>query len=67
MEHHEAGRVRNAASQATRVLPPAIAEMVSRELTALADFGYRINKGALLERVIDELFHMPMRQPGAHP
>jgi hypothetical protein len=48
-------RMRHAAHTAPQLLPPAIAELVARDLTAWADFGYALNAGGLAWRVVADL------------
>ena len=48
---HERSRYRAAAGHARRVYPGALGELVQRELTAHADFGYRFGRDDLIARL----------------
>jgi len=48
---HESARVRAAALHARRIYPGPLGELVSRELTAYADFGYRLSNDGLMSRL----------------
>jgi len=52
---HELSRVRAAAHHARRALPGSLGELVHRELTAYADFGYRFSSDALIPRLVGEI------------
>lgn len=52
---HEAGRIRAAALHARRTLPGPVGELVHRELTAYAEFGYRFAGDALIPRLATEI------------
>ena len=56
---HERSRVRAAALHARRVYPGRVGELLQRELTAYADFGYRFDTGALLPRLVEEILATP--------
>jgi hypothetical protein len=51
LAHHEASRLRAAAHHARRVYPGPLGELVSRELTAYADFGHRLAADGLATRL----------------
>lgn len=54
-------RMTAAAQHAKKVLPPAVAELVSRELFAANQFGYLASPGyALSVRVADEVLAIPV-------
>ena len=57
---HEASRLRAAAHHAKRVYPGAIGELVARELTAHAEFGYRFAADGLLTRLAAEVLRTPV-------
>jgi hypothetical protein len=48
---HESARIRAAALHARRIYPGPLGELVSRELTAYADFGYRFSDDGLIPRL----------------
>jgi hypothetical protein len=52
---HELSRVRAAAHHARRALPGPLGELVHRELTVYADFGYRFSSDALIPRLVAEI------------
>jgi hypothetical protein len=58
---HESARLRAAALHARRVLPGPLGELVHRELTAYAEFGYRFAADALVPRLADEI--LALRTP----
>ena len=47
----EQGRYRAAALHARRVVPGPVGELIHRELTAYADFGYRFSNDGLVPRL----------------
>ena len=51
LQFHESARLRAAALHARRVYPGPLGELVSRELTAYADFGYRLSNDGLMSRL----------------
>jgi hypothetical protein len=51
--------VRAAALHARRVYPGRIGELVQRELTAYADFGYRFRTDALVPQLVSEVLALP--------
>lgn len=48
---HESSRYRAAAHHARRVYPGPAGELISRELTAYAEFGYRFRTDSLISRL----------------
>jgi hypothetical protein len=62
---HERSRVRAAAHHARRAHPGPIGELVHRELTAYADFGYRFSIDALIPRLVAEILATPARRESA--
>ena len=58
---HESSRLRAAASHARRMYPGPLGELVHRELTAHAEFGYRFTADALLPRLATEI--LAIRSP----
>jgi hypothetical protein len=55
LEAHERSRFRAAAHHAGRVLPGSVGELVKRELTAYAEFGYRFDRDPLIARLAKEV------------
>jgi hypothetical protein len=55
LELHERSRIRAAALHASRVYPGSIGELIQRELTAYADFGYRFADNNLISRLTAEI------------
>ncbi|MDN5931423.1 MAG: hypothetical protein L0I24_10235 [Pseudonocardia sp.] len=58
---HETSRLRAAALHARRTIPGPIGELVHRELTAYADFGYRFTVDALIPRIATEILAVRTR------
>ena len=56
---HERSRLRAAALHARRVLPGGVGELVQRELTSYADFGWRFSGDALIPRLAAEILATP--------
>jgi hypothetical protein len=52
---HESARIRAAALHARRVIPGPLGDLVHRELTAYAEFGYRFAADALIPRLATEI------------
>ncbi|GAA4875527.1 hypothetical protein [Actinomycetospora straminea] len=48
---HERSRFRAAAWHARRIYPGPLGELVSRELSAYAEFGYRLSNDGLIPRL----------------
>jgi hypothetical protein len=60
LEQHERARYRIAALHGRRIYPGPLGELVYRELTAYADFGYRFTDDGLIPRLaadIDDDLH----------
>jgi hypothetical protein len=55
LQAHERSQMRAAALHARRLYPGAVGELVHRELTAYADFGYRFTGDALIPRLAAEI------------
>lgn len=53
MDHHEKMRIRAAAFKATRIYPGPVGEVLSRELLAWEEFGYRLDKSGSVLRLVD--------------
>lgn len=62
LERHERNRLNAAAHHAYRVLTPAVATLVARELAAAVDMGWRAPDG-LAARVAAEVLAMPAAVP----
>jgi hypothetical protein len=52
---HERSRIRAAALHGRRLYPGPLGELVHRELTAYADFGYQFSTDALIPRLAAEI------------
>lgn len=61
LAQHESARIRAAALHARRVIAGPLGELVQRELTAYAEFGYRFAADALVPRLATEI--LAMRAP----
>jgi hypothetical protein len=59
LELHERSRFRAAAQRARQLYPGSLGELVHRELTAYADFGYRFTREALIVRLAAEILAAP--------
>lgn len=55
LEQHERMRIRTAAFRATRAYPGPVGELISRELLAAEEFGYRMVNTALVTRLVDDV------------
>lgn len=60
MQQHEKMRLRAAAYRATRIYPGAVGELISREILVWEEFGYRLDVGGLMMRVVDEVLKVPL-------
>ncbi len=58
LDTHERSRVRAAAFHAKKVLPDALGQLVSRELLAYEEFGFRFQAKGLSLNVVDEVLAM---------
>lgn len=54
-EQHERMRLRAAAFHATRLYPGPVGELLSKELFAWEEFGYRLGGTALVMRLVDHI------------
>lgn len=52
MESDERMQLRAAAFRATRVFPGAVGELISRDLMAFEEFGYRLGAHGLVKRLV---------------
>lgn len=59
LEFKTAQRMREAALEATRVLPDGAGEMVARELREWADFGYTLSPDGPVMRAVRSLLGEP--------
>ena len=57
---HDRSRVRAAALHARRLYPGRVGQLLHRELTAYADFGYRFDTDALVPRLVEEILAEPV-------
>lgn len=55
MDHHEKLRVRASAFRATRLYPGPVGELISRELLAWEEFGYRLAANGSIMRLVDDI------------
>lgn len=70
MPMHERARYRAAAGHARRIYPGPLGELVFRELTAYADFGYRLAGDGLIPRLATAVLAVRAEKPpgsGASP
>ncbi len=65
MDHHATGRLRAAAFRVTRLHPGPVGELVSRELLAWEEFGYRLGGGQLVMRLVDHVLAAPLAKDDA--
>jgi hypothetical protein len=65
MDHHEKMRLRAAAFRVTRLHPGPVGELVSRELLAWEEFGYRLGGGQLVMRLVDHVLATPLAKDDA--
>lgn len=61
LDHHDYTRIRSAIIAARKVLPPAVAELVERELSAWLECGFRTDMSSLMARVAAEVLTAPER------
>jgi hypothetical protein len=57
---HERSQARAAALHARRLHPGPVGEVLQRELTAYADFGYRFDTDRLVPRLAAEVLATPL-------
>jgi len=57
LEQQERGRYRTAALHGRRIYPGPLGELVYRELTAYADFGYRFTDDGLIPQLAAAIDH----------
>lgn len=65
MDHHERMRLRAAAFRATRLYPGPVGELLSHELLAWEEFGYRLGGSQLMMRLVDHVLTAPLAEPDA--
>jgi len=65
MDHHERMRLRAAAFRATRLYPGPVGELLSHELLAWEEFGYRLGGRQLVMRLVDHVLTSPIASPEA--
>lgn len=68
MDHKEKSELRHLAFKATRLYPGPVGELVSRELLAWEEFGYRLGSYAqvrALMRAVEQTPSPPMQEPRA--
>jgi hypothetical protein len=59
LEFHESSRVRAAAHHAKKAYPGAVGRLLSRELYAYAEFGWRFPADGVTEQVVREVLAAP--------
>jgi hypothetical protein len=67
LEQAEKQRIRRQAYRATKVFPGPIGEMISRELTAWEEFGYRLGGKGLVMRLLIDIERREIPQPKPEP
>lgn len=67
LDHHEHMRILAAANQAKRAYPGPIGELISIELLAWNEFGYRLGGQSLIARVVDDVMRPPRQSANSHP
>jgi hypothetical protein len=55
MDQHERLRMRAAAFRATRLYPGPVGELISHELLAWEEFGYRLAANGSILRLVDDI------------
>lgn len=60
LDVNEVNRYRSAASRATRVYSGPVGELISRELLAFVDFGYRFGSAVLMRNLADHVMNQPV-------
>lgn len=65
LRRHECSRYRAAAAHARHILHGPLGELVARELTAYADFGYRFTGDALIPRLATQILATPSEDAAA--
>jgi hypothetical protein len=64
IDHHERGRIRAACSAARRMYPEPVARVLSNELMAFDEFGYRWARPGVISPLIDHLLKpAPVAEP----
>lgn len=65
MDRTEKMRLRSAAFRATRLYPGPVGELISRELLAWEEFGFRLGGAQLVMRLVDHVLKTPLPQQEA--
>lgn len=65
MNHQEKGRLRAAAFRVRRVYPGPVGELLSRELLAWEEFGYRLGSKSLIMALVEDVIRAPAERPDA--
>jgi len=63
LQRHECSRFRAAAAHARRVYPGPLGELVARELSAYAEFGFRFTVDALIPQLATQVLATPALAP----
>ncbi len=59
LDHHEKQNLRNAAYRATVVYPGPVGELISREIMAWEDFGFRLSHDNTIMNVVRHVLTAP--------
>jgi hypothetical protein len=66
MDPHEKLKLRSASYRVRKLgLPPAMAELLARELMTWEEFGYRLGTSSIVRKAVDEIMTLPI--PVAEP
>ena len=60
MDHHEKARFRAAAFRLTRLYPGVAGEVLSRELLAWEELGYRLDADGAMHRLVEHAMSSPL-------
>lgn len=65
MDHHDRMQLRAAAFRATRVFPGPVGELISKDLMAFEEFGYRLGAHGLVRRLVAAVMNAELPTPVA--
>jgi hypothetical protein len=65
MDSDERMKLRAAAFRATRVFPGAVGELISKELLAWEEHGFRLGGHGLVRRLVDAVMKAELPTPAA--
>jgi hypothetical protein len=63
MDHHDRMRLRAAAFRALKVYPGPVGQLLSAELLAWEDFGYRLGAKSLVMSIVADVMARPVPDP----